>query len=158
MKSSVILPAAYRRFGALCAGAVLLLAAGCSNDPTSRVIDISFRPKAPPQGVVIPETQPDGYPNLSYRPVASPPQRMTGDQQQAFRDKMEKKADRGKAIAASAPGTVGSPEELQKIGATHADDARAAIEGGGSSQTGAETQPPLVPGAADPDFDAGATN
>lgn len=160
MKSFVLSPAVRRRVGVLGAGAALLMLAGCSDNPSSRLIDISFRPKAPPQGVTIPETQPDGYPNLSYKPVPTPPQKMNSGEQQVFRSGLEKNAERGKAIATSAPGKVGSPEELQQIGATHVDETRAAITGDGNG-----AQPAAGDGSTqetapvyDPDADAGATN
>lgn len=131
----------------LAAASLALVLAGCSDDPTSRVIPYTMKHGTVPPGTTVPETQKNGFPNLAYKAVTTHPVMMTQGEQQIYQGDLQKTLDAETGKATALASHQDTTAELTALGATHAEDARKIIESG--------TKPPE---GAEPDADAGATN
>jgi hypothetical protein len=97
--------------------------AACSDDPGASLLTL---PEQPRQAVAVPPTTPDGFPNISYSPVEIdrqplPPQAIAASEEQLA-------ADLRSHAALPPPPVPPSAAALAAAGATHVEDARAAID------------------------------
>lgn len=104
-----------------------MLLAGCANDPGATLIPMPEPEPSRISAADVPATTPDGYPNVSAMPVVVGGVPLTGEEQAAQEKSL---AGDLSAQGGARPAAVSSTAaELQRAGATHEAQARAAIGG-----------------------------